>query len=397
MDQTLTVDHLYDTFRRYPGYRDMIELESDAIWSNWLTSDEIPLDRLIECKDGMTDAINYGWSAIIVDARGKKPRCERWHPKIDGVGFEVIETTYKGMPKKIQIAAKFNESKQPMNYKVSHYPCETQDDGEPIRERPIPGQFGFFVIRTRGGKKGIQGLPQYLHLIMVIRKAYDILENYATYAENQALGHLVIGIERNVEQVRARLKAQYQSQPDHRKISIIGKEDWAKWISPMNSSWDPWQMMEYIDKLIARATQMNKLMLEGDPSGNLSSSETAINNWESKTREKQGYWLGQFRPIFVALGAPEDVAFRNPSKPTFISLMDGLLKARQALEGIIAGEDIVKLFNEYLQKHGQQEELKIASPEERKSFLGVKDGESESSGNTKQPESNNRSKTKSEA
>ena len=67
----------------------------------------------------------------------------------------------------------------------------------------------------------------------------------------------------------------------------------------------------------------------------------------------------------MALGATEEVTFKDPSKPTFISLMEGLLAARQAMEGVISNESIVQLFNEYLQKHGHEEELQPASDEER--------------------------------
>lgn len=392
MDAKLTADNLYDTYRRYPGYRDILELESDAIWSNWLSEDIIEMDRLIECKDGMTDAIGYGFAVIIVDATLGTPKVERWHTKIKGTGFSVIETSKMGFPLKIQVQARFNESTAPINYEVDHYPCDTQElkigmDGETpvtsveyIRDKPLKGGRGFFLIRTRGGRKGIRGLPQYLHLIMPIRKAYDIIENYATYAENQALGHLVFGLDKNDKANRQSIKDQYQNQTTHRKMSIIGANDWAAWTSPMNSSWDPWAMLEYIDKLIARATQMNKLMLEGDPGGHLSASETAIGNWESKTKEKQSYWLGQFKPIFMALGASKDITFRDPSKPTFSSLMDGLKSCREALINIVTNEDIVELFNEYLAKHGMKNKLTPISNEEMNKTMGGEEsnGDSES-------------------
>jgi hypothetical protein len=401
MDDNIIADHIYDTYRRYPSYKSIIKLDVEAIWSNWLNEEQIELDRLIECKDGMEDCINYGWSIIIVDATSNPPRCERWHPKIDGTGCEVTKTSVMGSPLEIQIQARMNESEKPLNYKVQHYPCEVQkvqygalDDGTPlysheyIRDKPDKGKSGFFLIRTRGGKKGIRGLPKYLDLIMLIRKAYDIIENYCVYAENQALATTAVGLERNTKPNRDSIKTQFTSQATHRKLLIIGKEDWVDWISPMNSAWDPWAMLEYIDKLIARDTQMNKLMLEGDPSGNLSSSETAINNWESKVKERQAYWLGQFRPIFMALGSTKDVQFRDPTKPAFISLMEGLKAAREALIEIVQNEDIVKLFNEYLAKHGQEQPLTAISNEEmNNNMMG------DMNGNPRQSQDNNRNET----
>jgi hypothetical protein len=373
MNDNLTADHIYDTYRRYPGYRSIIKLEVNAVWSNWLTTEEVLPDRLLECKDGHEDAINYGYAAIIVDSRRDPPVCERWHPQIDGVGFAISEFSKMGQPTEIQIFVNTQESTAPLTYKIPHYPCETmdyaigyEDDGTPInskeyvRDKPLPEGYGFFIIRTRGGKRGVRGLPQYLDLIMPIRKAYDIIENYATYAENQALAHPAAGIKDWSKQKVDSIKNEYNSAITHKKLLIVGNEDWVDYVSPMNSAWDPESMLERIDKQIARDTQMNKLMLEGDPAGYLSASETAINNWESKVKESQAWWLIQFKPILVALGAGEDVQFQTPSKPTFISLMEGLLAARQALEGIVRKQDIVDLINEYLESHGHKRDLQVA-------------------------------------
>lgn len=374
MDDDLTADDLYDTYRRYPTYKDILKLEVDAVWSNYLNENTIPLDRMLELKDCMEDAVNYGWCVVVVDARNGTPRCERWHPMIDGVGCSIIETTKKGFPTRIRIQGRFSESNVGIEYEVPHYPCKTRKikigekggnpifSEEPMRDRPKEGEWGFFIIRTRGGKKGLRGLPYYLSLVMPIRKSYDIIENYGIYAENQALAHMIMKLENNSKTRRASVKAQYDRQPTHRKLTIIGAEDEAEWVSPMNSSWDPFPMLQQIDKYIARSTQLNKLMLEGDPAGHLSASETAINNWESKVKEKQAFWLSQFKPILMALGASKEVGFADPSKPAFISLMQGLKAARDAMDGIVKREDIVDLYKEYLQKHGGNNKLR---PEEK--------------------------------
>lgn len=378
MNDNLTADHIYDTKRWYPGYKQLAQLEAAAIWSNGISEEDVvPMNRLIECQDSNESAIDYGWVAVIVDARKSPPRVEYWHVKIDGVGFEVIETSPLGFPLWIQIQARFNEDRRPINFPVPHYPCKTYKatyndpytneekvSEEYIRDEPLPNGYGFFIIRNRGGKRGIQGPPQYLNLIMLIRKVYDIIENYATYSESQALAHLMVGLKNNTKPNRQSVKTQYDKQMTHRKIIIIGNEDWSDWVSPMNSAWDPWAMLEYIDKLIARETQMNKLMLEGDPAGHLSASETAINNWEARTKEKQIYWMGQYRPVLMACGAGKDVEFKDPSKPTFKSLMEGLQMAREAMIDIVENESIVDVFNEYLQKHGKQYKLTPISNEE---------------------------------
>jgi hypothetical protein len=109
---------------------------------------------------------------------------------------------------------------------------------------------------------------------------------------------------------------------------------------------------------------MNKLMIEGEGAGQLSTSETAINRCETKQNEKQAYWRTQFLGVWLALGADEEVNFKDPTHPTFISLMDGLKALREALMGLVEPEDIVNLMNEYLESNDQKRELHALSKEE---------------------------------
>ena len=104
--------------------------------------------------------------------------------------------------------------------------------------------------------------------------------------------------------------------------------------------------------------QGNKLMLEGDPSGYLSASETAISNWERDIKEQMVFWRAQWLPIWFVLGASEDCAFNDPSRPAFVSLMEGIEKMVTALLPIVEPEDIVKMANVYLEKHGEQFQLR---------------------------------------
>ena len=137
-----------------------------------------------------------------------------------------------------------------------------------------------------------------------------------------------------------------------------------EWITPPAGAYDPFPMLKWINTLLARASQMNKLMLEGDPAGYLSASETAISNWESKLKEKQAYWRTQLLPVWMALGASEECNFKDPTKPTFISLMEGLKAMREAMDGLIEPEDIVTLMNEYLESNDQKRELHALPKEE---------------------------------
>ena len=84
----LTIQDLWSMYRWYPGFRDLLNLEVDAIFGNGINEDEI-LDttRLMECKEALRWSLMAGYSTIIVDDRGEDPKVETWHPYIDGVGF----------------------------------------------------------------------------------------------------------------------------------------------------------------------------------------------------------------------------------------------------------------------------------------------------------------------
>ena len=170
---------------------------------------------------------------------------------------------------------------------------------------------------------------------------------------------------------RSSVKTQFANQPTTNRLLIMGMDDAVEWISPQAGAYDPFPMLQWINTLIARASQMNKLMLEGDPSGYLSASETAISNWESKLKEKQAYWRTQILPVWIALGASEDCNFEDPTKPTFISLMDGLKSMREAMDGLIDPEDIVDLMNEYLENNDQDKELHALSKEEMMEYNNI--------------------------
>ncbi len=365
--ENLTIQHLWSMYRWYPGFRDMINLEVDAIFSQGLNEDEkIEVDRIIECKETLRWSLMAGYSCILVDARNQKnPRCEAWHPYIDGVGFQFTSFSPKGHPLEIKVYMNANETAGgKIEFTIPHYPCEKDDDGEYLDEKPIPGGYGFFHLRTQGNLRGVQGLPQYLHLIDAFKIQWDIIKAYGPFAEKQGMAFPSVFLEENSPTNRANVKSQFAEQPTTNRLLIMSMEDAIEWVSPQAGAYDPFPMLQWINTLIARASQMNKLMLEGDPSGYLSASETAISNWEAKNKEKQAYWRTQFIGPWIALGGSEDCNFKDPAKPTFISLMEGLLAMRQAMEGLIEPEDIVNLFNEYLESNDQKRELHAISKEE---------------------------------
>lgn len=360
----MTIQHIWDAYRWYPGFKAILKLAVKAIWSNGLSEDTIEPDRLLELKDGHEWLMAYGYSAIIVDATTDPPRCEAWHPMIDGIGFQFSEFSRYGYPMEIELHLKYPEAETPEWLKIPAYPCEVDNNGEYIRQKPIPGKFGFFIIRARGGVKGVMGLPPYLDLIDPIRAQYDILKAYIPYAEKQGMAFPAIFLRDNSTPNRTSIKSQFANQPTSNRLLILGIDDAVEWISPQANAYDPFPILEWINTMISRASQMNRLMLEGDPAGYLSASETAISNWEASVKEDQIFARTQFLPIWEMLGATDSCNFKDPSKPTFVSLMEGIKALREGMEGLVEKEDIVRLMEEHLERHGQKEKLHATEDEE---------------------------------
>lgn len=358
----MTIQVLWDTYRWFPGFEDMINLEVDALFSNGVNEkDTITPDRTIESKEAVRWSLLAGYSVSIVDTRNGKNKVEAWHPYIDGIGFDWATFTPKGHPTLINVYVQSDEAQgQPIPIEIPHYPCELDEDGEFDDLKPIPGGYGFFHHRTQGNIKGVMGLPKYLNLVDAVRLQWDIIKSYGPYAEKQGWGMPVVYQEDNSKQNKAIVKNQFASQPTNNRILMLSTNDLVEWMSPGQGSYDPFPMLQWLNTLMARKTQMNRLMLEGASEGQLSSSETAISNWQRKRAEDQVYWRTQLLPVWLALGATEDCNFRDPAKPSFISLMEGMEKMRAAMDGLVAKEDIVKQMNVYLQNNDLEMELHVA-------------------------------------
>ena len=170
----ITIQTIYDTYRWYPGFKAIIQLGVEVIWSNGLKdkdeSTPILPDRIIELKDENAYCDTYGYAVAIIDGSKTPPTIDAWHPEIDGIGFTFIQFSDYGDPLRIRIKMKVSETAYDLQaIEIPAYPCELDDRGERILTRPIPGKFGFFAIRTREGLKGVQGLPKsvsYTHLTL---------------------------------------------------------------------------------------------------------------------------------------------------------------------------------------------------------------------------------------
>jgi len=337
----LTIEHLWSIYRWYPGFRDILNLEVDAIFSNGINQDEkIDTSRLLECK-------------------------EAWHPYINGIGFQFTNFSPKGHPIEVKVYMNANETAGgKIQFTIPHYPCEVDADGEFEDDNPIPGGYGFFHYRTQGNIRGVQGLPQYLHLIDTFKIQWDIMKAYAPVAEKQGMGFPAVFLKDNTKPKRAEIKSQWNNQPTTNRLLIMSFEDGVDYVQPTAGAYDPFPMLQWLNTTLSRASQMNRLMLEGEGAGALASSETAVSRWDTKQKEKQSYWKTQFIGTWIALGATDECNFKDPDHPPFISLMEGLLAMRQAMEGLVEPEDIITLMNNYLASNDQEIELHALPKEE---------------------------------
>ncbi len=365
----LTIQDLWSMYRWYPGFRDLLNLEVDAIFGHGINEDElIDITRLMENKEALRWSLMAGYSVSVVDAREPDkydPRVEAWHPYIDGVGFNFTGFSPKGHPLEIEVYMNTNETAGgQIHFSIPHYPCEQYADEEFIDERPLPNEWGFFHHRTQGNIRGIQGLPKYMHLIDSFKIQWDIIKAYGPYAEKQGMAFPAIFHEDNSKAKRAETLRQFNTQPTTNRLLQLGAGDAIEWISPQANAYDPFPMLQWINTTISRASQMNKLMIEGDPAGALSSSSTAISRWETKKKEDQAYWRTEFIGVWKALGASDEVNFKPPTSPTFIDLADGAKSIVEALLPVVEPEDIVTLLNNYFESNDQKIKLHALPKEE---------------------------------
>ena len=378
----LTIEDMWSMYRWYPGFRDLLNLEVDAIFSNGINEDEIiDISRLMECKEALRWSLMAGYSVTVVDARDpSRPKIEAWHPAIDGVGFQYTAFSKMGDPLEIEVYMNANETggSKNIHFSIPHYPCEVDADGEYIDERPIPKQKGFFHHRTQGNIRGIQGLPKYMHLIDSFKIQWDIIKAYGPYAEKQGMAFPTVYHEDNSPTNRANVKTQFASQPTTNRLLQMSNKDLVEWTSPQAGAYDPFPMLQWINTVISRASQMNKLMIEGEPSGALASSSTAVSRWETKKKEDQAYWRTQFIGVWIALGATDEVNFKPPISPSFIDLAEGMEKIVTALLPIVEPEDIVNILNELLASNDKHFELHALPKEE---MMNNNENEPDSQGN----------------
>ena len=322
----VSIDDITDTYNRFPGGGAAIDKSAFAAFIKGFTED-LDVRRLLELVKAEIWKKEFGYSVIIKEG----DNIQALHPKTYQLGFTVSEIDNLGNATKIKMQWKPDEKADPI-------PTEY--------DKSIDGSDGFYWFRSFRGLLGLRGLSHLLTLVDPLRVQNALFLQYMKHGEWQAINHPVAKIKDLDDTKYERVKKDLQA-PDQDKAVIIDSEDDFYYDGPMagGSSWDPTAMLEYGDKIISRETGLLLSMLTGDPMGYLSASDTTTAQWFDAVKQYQALILPDYLPLLINLGLSEKVAFNSPYEPTLESKFASIKIAREALEGIVPLEELIKVIN----------------------------------------------------
>lgn len=322
----IIIDDITDTYNRFPGAGPAIDRSSFAAFIKGFTED-LDVQRrleLIKCEIWKKE---FGYAVILK----KGTSIEALHPKTYQLGFIVTEIDDFGNPTKIQMQWNPNERAEPV----------------PITyDKSVNGSDGFFWFRAFRGLLGIRGLSHLLTLVDPLRVQNALYLEYMKHGEWQAINHPVVKLQDFNDTTYQRVKSDLQASNKDKAV-IIGGEDDFYYDGPMagGSSWDPTAMLEYGDKIISRETGLLLSMLTGDPMGYLSASSVTAAQWFDAIKQYQEIILAEYLPVLKTLGLSDKVTFNSPYEPPLESKFESIKLAREALEGLIPIEQLIKVIN----------------------------------------------------
>lgn len=322
----IIIDDITDTYQRFPGAGPAVDRASFAAFIKGFTED-LDVMRLLEFIKCEIWKKEYGYAVILVEG----DNVQALHPKTYQQGFIVIGVDNFGNATKIQMQWK---------------PSETAEETPTTYDKAVDGKDGFYYFRSFRGLLGLRGLSALLTLVDPLRTQSALYLQYMKHGEWQAINHPVAKIKDLNDTTYERVKADLQA-PDQDKAVIIDAEDDFYYDGPMagGSAWDPTSMLEYGDKIISRETGLLLSMLTGDAMGYLSASATTAAQWFDAIKQYQAIILPTYLPILKALGLSDKVAFNSPYEPTLESKFESIKIAREALEGIVPIEQLLKVVN----------------------------------------------------
>jgi len=322
----IIIDDITDTYNRFPGGGAAIDKASFAAFIKGFTED-LDVKRLLEFVKAEIWKKEFGYSVILKEGDNIKAL----HPKTYQQGFMVTEVDDFGNATKIQMQWK---------------PDETAEETPQTYDKAVDGGDGFFWFRSFRGLLGLRGLSHLLTLVDPLRSQSALFLNYMKHGEWQAINHPVVKVPNLDDTKYKRIKADLEGADSDKAVIIDALGDFY-YDGPMagGSSWDPTRMLEYGDKIISRETGLLLSMLTGDPMGYLSASATTTAQWFDAVKQYQALILPDYLPLLKALGLSEKVTFNSPYEPTLESKFESIKIAREALEGIVPLEQLIKVVN----------------------------------------------------
>lgn len=322
----ISIDDITDTYNRFPGGGASIDKSAFSAFIKGFTED-LDIRRLLELIKAEIWKKQFGYSVILKEG----DNIQALHPKTYQVGFMVTEIDNLGNATKIQMQWKPDEKADPVPKEYN---------------KAVDGSDGFYWFRAFRGLLGLRGLSHLLTLVDPLRVQNALFLQYMKHGEWQSINHPVAKIKDLNDTTYERVKKDLQaSQKD--KAVIVDAEDDFYYDGPMagGSSWDPTAMLQYGDKIISRETGLLLSMLTGDPMGYLSASDTTTAQWFDAIKQYQAIILPDYLPILKALGLSDKVAFNSPYEPTLESKFESIKIAREALEGLVPLEELIKVIN----------------------------------------------------
>lgn len=290
---TVTADRLWDTYKYNEVAKLVIRKKCKAMFHNGF-SEVLDKAKLQELMRADLYKKVLGWSVVVIDA-GKN--IQAWCAYNHGVGAKVPDDDYDdfGRPNSFDIYTDESDNSKKTNVK-----------GRGTK---------FFILRTFDGHPGWKGDSDLLALFKTLTRQEKILDDYGLfcYLWGKPLVHMQDKnatesghLDDDLTDIKGKLKSGGIVVTDASKV-ITSQ-------SLMSGAYDPINILNFQNGRIAGSSELNKTMLDGDPSGHLSSSEMALAAFYASIKEDQDEVLIQLLPILKALGLTDNIVFKDPSE-----------------------------------------------------------------------------------
>ncbi len=231
----------------------------------------------------------YGWSVVIT----KGGNVQGWNPFADKIGAKVTKFNEKGLPSEVEI----------------YYDPADNTKKDTFNEKE------FHILRTGDqGVAGWQGEPRLLCLYEIIRDQRQVVEGYAHYAAlMNVVKWLIQDKQASTDQHITDTRTAFGN-PLEKDVYVYNGDMTVDVKSPLEKAWNPVPFLQYMDTQIAGTLELNLNLLTGDPEGHLSSSQVAALAFFAHVKTYQDELLLQLKPVFAAIGVPEDTEFIDPTE-----------------------------------------------------------------------------------